>query len=242
MAILLAGILDTVMAIAMIVALFFIMPLIMLKAWKKGHLKTFWGAFSLLASILITTALVNHYLLYEGRSWDNAGSLGAVLVLVLVPLGLRWIREGGPGFEHLPPDFTCEEVDRSIEKARATLDVFCEEVKKKVDGAFIKFPLKTPNENTEHIWASVHSFKNGRFKVTLDNDPFDPDQKTDGRRDVEETDVEDWQILQPDGQIKGAYSLMALIQHFESRGKLTSRMREERARHLDYEETQRSPK
>jgi len=46
--------------------------------------------------------------------------------------------------------------------------------------------------------------------------------------------VEDWQIMQRDGKIKGAYSLIALFRHRENLGgKLTPRMRKQKSQLLD---------
>ena len=100
MELLLAGILDTVMPIAMIVALFFIMPLIMLKAWKAGHLKTFWGAFVLLASILITTALVKAdgatcHVLCQHLAQDDRG--GGKLAIVVDSADVDAVTNRAPG-------------------------------------------------------------------------------------------------------------------------------------------------
>lgn len=39
--------------------------------------------------------------------------------------------------------------------------------------------------------------------------------------------------MYPDGRIKGAWSVIALLRHFESRGKLTRRMREQRTHLID---------
>ena len=119
-------------------------------------------------------------------------------------------------------------------KARATLPEFLPHVEKGVDGAFVKFPLSTPQGNTEHIWGYVHFYKDGRFNVSLANAPYDPQQPADGRRDVPIGDVEDWQIMQPDGRIRGAHSLIALFRYHEARGvKLTPKMRKQKASLID---------
>ena len=224
---------ENIKTIAAIVLLMLAFPVSLLWARDKGHLKTAWGVWAILAGLGITAALFNHFGPGRGNDWDRSGTVGAALAVLLLLLGIRWVMRGGPGIEHVPKDFQCEEVTASVEKARAALPWFVEQVDKNVDGAFIKFPLMTPNGNTEHIWAYVHTFKGGAFNVSLANDPFDQDEEADGRRDVPLDQVEDWQILYPDGRIKGAYSLLALFQHFESKGKLSRRMRKQRAQFMD---------
>lgn len=110
----------------------------------------------------------------------------------MVWMGWRWLRDEGPGIEETAVDFECEGLRRSVERARETLPWFLEQVKQNVDGAYIKFPLKTPNGLTEHIWAYVHSHHDDLFNVSLSNEPLDKDQTTSGRRDVALAEVEDW--------------------------------------------------
>ena len=158
---------------------------------------------------------------------------------LIIPIGFliygwKWIRYKGRGIEQTPADFKCQELIESVAHAQKTLPYFVGEVQKNVDGAFIKFSLSTAQGNLEHIWAYVHSYQNGKFNVSLANVPFDKKQSAEGRRDVSSEEVEDWQIMQRDGKIKGAYSLIALFRHRENLGgKLTPRMRKQKSQLLD---------
>jgi uncharacterized protein YegJ (DUF2314 family) len=152
----------------------------------------------------------------------------------MIVMGWKWLVYDGPGIEDTPMDFQCDELKASVGKARAAMPWFLEQVDKNVDGAFVKFPLKTPNGLLEHIWGYVHGFRNGVFNVSIANDPIDKDQDSSGRRDVAADDVEDWQIMYPDGRIKGAYSLIALFDHFQANGKpLSRRMQQQKAQLVD---------
>jgi uncharacterized protein YegJ (DUF2314 family) len=224
---------ETAKTIASIVMIGLVLPVVLLKARDRGYLKTTFGVLAVLVGLGILAALYNHFGPGRGNPWDMSGSVGIGLAILLFILGARWIRNGGPGIEHVPPGFQCEELKASVAQARAALPWFVEQVDKNVDGAFIKFPLRTPGGNTEHIWAYVHSFRNRAFNVSLANFPYDVEQNPDGRRDVPQEEVEDWQILQPDGKIKGAYSLIALFKHFESKGKLNRRRLEQKAQLID---------
>lgn len=150
-------------------------------------------------------------------------------------LGWKWMRYEGKGIhEVIPPGWKCPELDASIEKALATLGSFVSEVEKGIDGAFVKFPLLTPQGITEHIWAYVHFHRDGRFNVTLANEPVDDQVETDGRRDVDASEIEDWQIMTPEGQIVGAYSLRAMFEWWERDGRtLTPLMRKQKAQLLE---------
>ncbi|HEX7900839.1 MAG TPA: DUF2314 domain-containing protein [Planctomycetota bacterium] len=155
--------------------------------------------------------------------------------VVLVLIGWTFLRDPGKGIDQItPPDLKCPELEESVKLARATLGAFLPHVEKGGDGAFVKFPLKTPGGNLEHIWGYVHFYKDGRFNVSLANVPYDAKESPDGRRDVPREDVEDWQIVRPDGRIKGAHSLIALFRYHEGRGvKLTPKMKAQKASLLD---------
>ena len=154
----------------------------------------------------------------------------AIPIMCLV-IGWSWMRYKGKGIEEvIPPDLKCPELDASKERAKATLPEFITEVEKGIDGAYIKFPLKTPQNLTEHIWAYVHFHRDNRFNVSLANEPFDEHQVSEGRRDVPVDEVEDWQIVSSDGAIRGAYSLIAVFQYWERQGRtLSPLMKEQKA-------------
>jgi MFS family permease len=158
-----------------------------------------------------------------------------------VPIGLVWfgwrsLTSAGPGLEQVSADLARAELMEAAAKARETLPWFIEQVERNVDGAFVKFPLTSPYEGTEHVWGYVHCFRDGAFNVSLATRPYDRAHEPSGRRDVQIDQVEDWQIVYPDGTIKGAYSLIALFQHFESTGrKLGRKMRLQKAQLIDAE-------
>jgi uncharacterized protein YegJ (DUF2314 family) len=155
--------------------------------------------------------------------------------IAFITFGWRWIRYQGPGIEEVTrPDFHCRELEESLEQAKKSIAYFLQEVAKNVDGAFIKFPMKTANGSTEHIWAYVHSYCDGIFNVSLANQPRDARELERSRRDVPAGAVEDWQIMYPDGRIKGAYSLIALFRHRENQQQtLSPKMRKQKAQLID---------
>lgn len=158
-----------------------------------------------------------------------------IFPLACLFVGWKWVRYEGKGIEEVtPPDLKCQELDESVVIAKNTISIFVQEVDKGIDGAYIKFPLKTPQGLIEHIWSYVHFFREDQFNVSLVNKPYDDQQQSEGRHNVPLSDVEDWQIIQPDNKIKGAFSLIALFKHHENRGlKLTPRMKKQKAQLID---------
>ncbi len=151
------------------------------------------------------------------RNYFGLFQLAVPIAFLIV--GWRWLRYQGAGIEETPGDFKCPELVESVAQAKAALPHFIQQVEKNIDGAFIKFPMPTVQGATEHIWAYVHSYRDRKFNVSLANTPIDPKQTSDGRRDVPIDEVEDWQIMKPDGRIEGAYSLIALFRNRENSGK-----------------------
>jgi hypothetical protein len=85
-----------------------------------------------------------------------------LLPIGFLVLGWRWMRYEGKGIEEvIPPDLRCAELDASVEEARASLPEFIREVEKGIDGAFVKFPLHTPQGRIEHIWPTYIFTKTG---------------------------------------------------------------------------------
>jgi uncharacterized protein YegJ (DUF2314 family) len=158
-----------------------------------------------------------------------------ILPIVFIRYGWRWIRYEGRGIEDTPGNASFPELDESVAQARAALPEFVVQIAKNTDGAYIKFRLITAQGLKEHIWAYVHSYDGQKFNVSLANTPRDSKEPAEGRRDVHGDEVEDWQILLPDGRIKGAYSTMALFRNGQNCGKpLSPKMRKQKALLVDF--------
>jgi uncharacterized protein YegJ (DUF2314 family) len=153
---------------------------------------------------------------------------------VMMWVGWRWLIDGGPGIEKQRVDFHSPELIGSVAEAKRTLPSFIAEVKKNVDGAYVKFSLLTDKGVAEHIWAYVHNYKDGVFNVSLANTPHAQKAEIKSRLDVSEAQVEDWQIMLPDGRIRGAYSSMAAFRYLERKNiRLNRTMRKQRMQLMD---------
>ena len=199
--------------------------------WRK----TF-GIFALLIGSAILAWFAYNQFYPTPEFQRNFRSVFQLIVpIAFLIVGWRWLRYEGAGIEETSGAFTCPELLDSVARAKATLPYFIKQVEQNVGGAYVKFPIATVQGLTEHIWAYVHSFRDGRFNVTLANTPKDPEEPQSGRRDVSIEQVEDWQIMQSDGRIKGAYSMIALFLNREHEGKsLTPKMRKQKAQLVDF--------
>jgi hypothetical protein len=198
--------------------------------------KRTFGALALLIGLGIGVWFIYNQLWATAEFQHSYRSPSQLIVpIACIVVGWNWLWYQGKGIEEItPPDLKCAELDEAAKAARDSLPYFLERVGKNVDETYIKFPLKTPTGINEHIWAYVHFFRDDLFNVSLSNDSIDEQQVTTGRRDVHLSQVEDWQIIEPDGQIKGMHSLIALFRYNENRGlKLSPKMKKQKALLMD---------
>jgi uncharacterized protein YegJ (DUF2314 family) len=192
------------------------------------------GVVSLFMGVTIL-GWVGYNVLWPTREFQRSyrSVLQLTLPILMVTYGWKWLRDDGPGIESLPIDFEAPALRASVDHARRTLPTFLRAVGRHQDGAYIKFPLRTDAGATEHIWAYVHHYADGMFNVSLANTPYTQTGPLESRRDVPEADVEDWQIMTPEGRIRGAYSLRAAFEQAQSSGVRFNRtMRQQQAQLL----------
>lgn len=198
----------------------------------RFYVKRVMGSIALLIGATLILWVVYNLIWPTEEFERNARSFFRLAIPVaFLVVGWKWVRDQGKGIEEVtPPDLTCRELDESVEKARKTLPDFIAKVSKDTDGAYVKFPLKTSQGLIEHIWAYVHRYHDGKFNVSLANVPMDQQESPDGRRDIPESELEDWQIMMPDNTIQGAYSLQALFKYRENQGEyLTPKMKKQKS-------------
>lgn len=233
---------QTFITIIALLVTFIGLPVLILRIRDRGGrcgsvINVIFGGLALILGISIVVFVVYHAVFNPRELPQGRLTVLRVLpTLIMIGLGWRWLSRSNRGIEEtVSDDFTdSREFKESMENAKSTMPYFLEQVDKNTDNAYVKFPLKTPDDTVEHIWGYVHLFKDGVFNVSLVNKPYDDRIDASGRRDVEIDAVEDWQIMLPDGKIKGAYSLVALFNHYESSGKkLNRKMRKQKSQFLD---------
>ena len=214
----------TILTIVSILVIFLGIPLLIV--WLKDRagitgviVKRVIGAISFLFGVIIV-GWVAYNIFFPTKefqaSYKSFFQIGAPVVMIWI--GWKWLTDTGPGIEEQNIDFDAPELVAAKRRAQESLPEFVDQVNQRVDNALIKFPFKTEGNVTEHIWAYVLGYANGVFSVSLANVPLTQGDSYEGQRDVPEAEVEDWEILLPDGRIKGAYSYIGAFQHLENRG------------------------
>jgi len=231
---------DTILAVVGIVAIFIGLPLLIL--WFRDRSRAFGGvvqrilgALSLMMGLVILGWFVyNQFVLTEEFKLNYRRLFQLAGPIVMLSVGWKWLLDVGPGLEKQDIDFNSPEMHAASAEARRTLPYFIAEVNRHVDGAYIKFPFTTDQGVIEHIWAYVHHHEEECFNVSIANVPYTQKGRFETRRDVAEKDVEDWQIMLPNGRIKGAYSFVGAFRYLQSkRQRLNRTLRKQRAQLID---------
>ena len=187
--------------------------------WTGTIVKRFLGAISLSIGLIIAGWII--YNLFHPTEHFRKGS--PIAVILMIWLGVKWLFGSEPGLDDEHIDFDSPELQAARQQAKETLPHFIRQVSHGVDQAYIKFPFQTDQGVTEHIWGYVHHFSNGEFTVSLANTPYTQEGEYNTWQYVPESDIEDWQIVLPNGKIKGGYSTIGAFRYLENRGRRLSR-------------------
>ncbi len=231
---------DIVGTIFVILVIFFGVPLVIVRLRDRVGVtgtivKRVMGTISLLFGVIISGWIV--YNVFSPTQEFQASYKTFFQLSVPIALtcaGWKWLTDTGPGIEEQNIDFDAPELVAAQQHAQELLPEFVEQVKRQTKNALIKFPLRTDSNVIEHIWAQVLGYTDGVFSVSLANVPRTQAGSYENEHDVPEIEIEDWQILLPDGRIKGAYSYIGAFQYLENRGvKLNKTMRKQKSQLID---------
>jgi uncharacterized protein YegJ (DUF2314 family) len=153
---------------------------------------------------------------------------GIALCLVLLATG--WGRLFPDYYAPIPIDHDDPLMKAMIERARSELPRFRQAIEAGRKEAFVKFPLRSPGVETEHIWGVVHSLTDAGAQVSLANEPVHEHEGKDLRFAVPLADIEDWMLFDAGGVVEGGYTHLALARMYKrEKGFLPHAMRKQLA-------------
>ena len=164
-----------------------------------------------LAAALATGAVVIHAALQRGRR--ARGHLGAAAVAHDDPLMVAALGE-----------------------ARRTWTTFLQLYRQHPQTAILKFRLRTTAGDIENVWGDLLELDADRATVSLRTPPIGKTEIRDPRMAVALSDVVDWQVMFPDGTLRGGFTQQATFRIIErDRGPLPRRLAEQLARYRPLE-------
>jgi len=166
--------------------------------------------------MLIAAAAAAGLVLFIGSAagdfeWKHLG--GFIACAILAALG--WSLLFPDHYAPIPVDLDDPVMRASIEQARAELIRLRRGIDEGRKQPFIKFPLKSAEGETEHIWAVVHLLTDETAQVSLANEPVHEHAEMDPRFSVPLADLEDWALVDRNGITEGGYTHLALARMYK---------------------------
>jgi len=115
------------------------------------------------------------------------------------------ILEGDPGFA------------KAVARARATVDLMRSLYQGPESGMAVKYPVTTDEGTVEHVWGYLLELTDDSMTVSLETAPVARFKATPPFR-VPLAELEDWQLLLPDGAVRGGFTTQYQIELTRSRG------------------------
>jgi len=165
-----------------------------------------WRWWAILAA-LVAVALVLEMALGRGRRVP--GHLGAVPIAYDDPLMLA-----------------------AVDQARRTWSTFLDLYPQHPDTTIVKFRLRTKSGDIENVWGDLLELRDDQATVSLRTPPVGETDVREPRMTIPVTDIVDWQIMFPDGTLRGGFTQQATFRIIErDRGRLPRKFAEQLARY-----------
>jgi hypothetical protein len=125
---------------------------------------------------------------------------------------------------------------KATEKARSTVDSLRALFKERPRDTMVKIPFKTDSGDTEHLWGDLLELTSDRIKLRIKTPPATQKGKFDRVQERPLSDLEDWQVEQRDGSIRGAFGYQVVfLRTKEQLGKLPEQLAEHEKRFVDHD-------
>jgi uncharacterized protein YegJ (DUF2314 family) len=165
-----------------------------------------WRWWALLAA-LVAVAFVLEMVLSRGRRVP--GHLGAVPVALDDPLMLA-----------------------AVDQARQTWGTFLRLYAEHPETTIVKFRLRTKSGDIENVWGDLLELGDDRATVSLRTPPVGETDAHGPQMTIPVADIVDWQIMFPDGTLRGGFTQQATFRIIErDRGRLPRKFAEQLARY-----------
>jgi uncharacterized protein YegJ (DUF2314 family) len=186
-------------------------------------LKRSFGLVALIVgALMLAMAFVHPWLEHPHRFHIGPFLGGLLLGSLFISYGRRWLLNE-VDLDVLSIDPADPLLLEAKVEAQAALASFRAYLAENRYECFVKIPVATISGANEHIWASVHTEKDGHFIVSLANDPVEDLPVTDARFAVPPEVVEDWRVMLSPSHGKGGFSFRAMRAVVRSRGQRLSR-------------------
>jgi uncharacterized protein YegJ (DUF2314 family) len=181
-------------------------------------LKRGFGLVAILVGLgLVAAGVGQRWIRPDGRVQIGPLIGGVILGGTFVTFGRRWMLNL-VSLDVLPVEPGSPEVAEATRRAQSELPRFWDYLEQNRYECYIKFAMQTSSGAVEHIWAVVHARCDNGVVVSLANQAVERPRAEAARRVVPVNEIEDWQVVISESEIRGGYSVHALRKIALSRG------------------------
>jgi hypothetical protein len=171
-----------------------------------------WPWWAVLTAVVVTAVVVEVAL---GRGRRAPGHLGAVPIAHDDPLMVA-----------------------AMEQAKRTWSTLLRLYEQHPQTTIVKFRLRTRSGEIENVWGDLVELRGDEAAVSLRTPPVGDADVRDPRMTIAIADIVDWQVMFPDGTLRGGFTQQATFRIIErDRGRLPRKLAEQLARYRALEAT-----
>src|SRR5687767_8567191 len=171
-----------------------------------------WPWWAVLTAVVVTAVVLEAAL---GRGRRAPGHLGAVAIAQDDPLMVA-----------------------AMEQAKRTWSTLLHLYEQHPQTTIVKFRLRTRAGEIENVWGDLVELRGDEAGVSLRTPPVGDADVRDPRMTIAIADIVDWQVMFPDGTLRGGFTQQATFRIIErDRGRLPRKLAEQLARYRALEAT-----
>ena len=142
------------------------------------------------------------------------GFLSSYAIPIGLALGLLWAWARSRRVHVvMPVDPSHPRWSEAVARARASVDEMRRLFADGVSEVLVKYPLRTKSGTTEHVWGKLLELEPEGMKVSLETQTIAPlSPEVAPPFSVAVADLEDWQVMQPDGKVRGGFTTQLQIE------------------------------
>lgn len=124
----------------------------------------------------------------------------------------------------------------AVDQARHTWSTFLRLYREHPQASIVKFKLGTKSGEIENVWGELVELRGDEANVSLRTPPVTEPDLRDPRMTIQVSDIIDWQVMFPDGTLRGGFTQQATFRIIErDRGRLPRKYAEQLARYRTLE-------
>ena len=161
-----------------------------------------------------------YWLLHPILGADVGAGVAAASMYIGFPALMLHLWKQLPPIYALPVDPDDPEMIACIRRSRSHIRRFKKGLADGAKQALVKYPIRTKNDGTEHVWGVAHSIDGQEVVVSLVNEPVDPirdGEMEEPRSKVPLREIEDWMLIDKEGRCEGGYTHLALLKIYRRR-------------------------